>query len=334
MHAVSVLRERVARSVHLEADTAGRPVVVKRFHDPRALGPLVDGLRAWREHAALARLHAAGLPVPRPLGVTRVGRTFELRQEAVSGARALGEFLVGDGTPPRGWRALLAALGALLARLQTLGLEHGDLHPGNVLVDARGGPWLIDLARLGRGARTAARRQGELELATALGREFLDAETRLAFLAGYRRALAPDARPRLDHAARLALEEAGRARRRALVELGLNRWLRDSSRVARAPDGSFTRRTARADPAPANALELRGSPANLRTAWLAAARLHEHRLPTVVPLRLEPTRALFERPLRGAPDEETYQALRADRSLAPDPHPARDARGVYFVPTA
>jgi len=330
---VSLLRERATRSVHLEHDPAGRAVVVKRFHDPRALGPLVDGLRAWREHSALARLHAAGLPVPRPLGVTRAGRSFELRQEAVPGARALGEFLGGAARPPRGWRALLGALGALLARLHALGLEHGDLHAGNVLVDAAGRPWLIDLARLRRGARGAARRRSELELATALGREFLDARTRLAFLAGYRRALAPDARPRLARAARLALEEAGRARRRALVELGLNRWLRESSRVTQGADGSFTRRAAPASAAP-DALELRGASAPLRAAWLEAARLHEHRLPTVVPLRLEAARALFERPAHGAPDEAAYQALRADRGLAPDPRPVTDARGVYFVPTA
>jgi len=330
---VGLLRQRATRSVHLERDAHGAAVIVKRFHHAGALGALFDGARARREHAALLRLHAAGLPVPRPLGVARAGAVWELRQEALEGARPLGEFLDGRATPPRGWRALARLLGELLARLHRLDVEHGDLHPGNVLVDPEGRPWLVDLGRARTRRADAAHRADELALATALARETLDVRTRLAFLASYAAALPPALRPALEPAARRALEQAGRARRRALVELGLNRWLRASSRVEREPDGSLVRRELGAL-APERALALEGEPAALRRAWLEAARLHEHRLPTALPARLAPRRALFELPARGAPDVARYQALRADRGLAPDPRPAQDARGVWFAPTA
>ncbi|MEQ1895464.1 MAG: lipopolysaccharide kinase InaA family protein, partial [Planctomycetota bacterium] len=270
-------------------------------------------------------------------GVRRVGRTCELALEAVPGARARGELLERAEVPPGGWRRLARALGTLLARLHALGLEHGDLHSGNVLVDARGAPWLVDVGHARTRRPAAARRAQELVLATALAREQLGARTRLAFLVGYRAALPDTLAPALTRADLVALEDASRVRRRALVEHGLNRWLRESSRVTR--QGQDWRRrglapelTATHDPA--RFLAVQGEPAHLRALWLTAARLHEHHLPTVVPAWLAPERAVFELPARGARDEESYQALRLDRGLAADPSPAHDARGVYAAPTA
>ena len=83
---------------------------------------------------------------------------------------------------------------------------------------------------------------------------------------------------------------------------------------------------------PTRFLVVQGDASRLRTSWLETARLHEHRLPTVIPAWLAPERAVFELPERGARDERTYQGLRADRGLAADPSPAHDARGVYAVP--
>lgn len=318
--------------MHLERDERGVAVVVKRFHHPGLVGAFFDGARARREHAAMAHLAASGLPVPRPLGVTRTRDAWELRQEAIEGARPLSALLAGPPPPPGGWRRLLVALGELLARLHTLGLEHGDLHPGNVLVDARGAPWLVDLGHARPRRADVHRRQADLALAVALAREALAPRTRLAFLAGYRAALAAELRPALDRPALEALEGAGRARRRAQVELGLNRWLRESSRVRRVGAALERRRPPLAGLEEDRALDLHADDARLRELWLEAARLHEHRLPTVLPARLEPGRARFERPVRGAPDIAGYQHQRADRGLAPDPAPFRDARGVYFVP--
>jgi tRNA A-37 threonylcarbamoyl transferase component Bud32 len=331
---MAVLSQRASRSVHLERDARGVPMVVKRFHHRGLLGALFDRTRARREAAALARLVALGLPVPKPLGVARVDGTWELRQEAIEGARALAELLGGRIEPPGGWRRLCRALGSLLARLHTLGIEHGDLHPGNVLVDARGAPWLVDLARVSVRPTEATRREADLALAAALARESLAPRVRLAFLVGYRAMSPSQTIVPCDGPALRVLEDAGRARRRALVELGLNRWLRESSRV-RCVGAVLERRSwSGVELSSEDRHLVSGEAAHLRDLWLVAARLHEHRLPTVLPARLEPGSALFERPTRGAPDLGEYGRLCADRGLVPAPAPTIDARGVYYAPGA
>ena len=135
-------------------------VVIKRFHHPH-LGAWRDRSRARAEHRALALLHAAGLRVPAPLGVERTPAGWTVRMEHVEGAVSLGSLLHGDEPPPGGWPRLMARLGRLLAGLHGAGVEHTDLHAGNVLVDPLGRAWLIDF----HGARCRQQRLEHLRTA-------------------------------------------------------------------------------------------------------------------------------------------------------------------------
>jgi tRNA A-37 threonylcarbamoyl transferase component Bud32 len=337
---VTVLRARAFRSVELEP--GGEPaVVVKRFHHPNPLLAPFDGARARREQAALVALHAAGLPVPRPLGLVRAARGFEVRLAAVEGARTLAESLADGGAPPGGWERLLARLGRLLAGVQAAGWEHGDLHPGNVLVDAQGAPWLIDFQRARRVPPDAARALAELVECAAVARERLAPRLRARFLVAWLRALPAGLRPALAGTALArAVESRARTRRLALVRTGLGRWLRESSRV-RVLDGGA--RLERRDLAgePGDALELRALRAELEARWLGAARLLEHGLPVARPARLlrgsrwlgRGAAALFEPPVAGAPSERALLDALEERGLAlAAPRIALGPAGLYFLP--
>ncbi len=315
--AVIVLGARPFRSVTLEA-ASGAPLVVKRFHHPNRLLALFDGARARREFAALEALARAGLPVPRALALRRTPAGFELEQSAITGARTLRELLDGRREPPGGWPRLAAQLGRILAELQAAGWEHGDLHPGNVLVDALGAAWLVDLAAARRAPPERARALAEVVQCAAVAREFLPARTRARFLVAWLRALPCELRPGLGGAALLtALERRARERRRHQVRLGLGRWLRPSSRVqAFAHEGARAwRRRELSDEvareacvAPAAAhgrwVVIVGDRSELRARWLGAARLLEHGLPVARPALFVPgprwagrrARAVFEPP--------------------------------------
>lgn len=344
MRAVAVLLQaRAFRSVSLEGEgEAG--VVVKRFHHPNPLLALLDRRRARREHAALAALHLAGASVPRPLGVQRGTRGWELRLAAVPRARPLAEHL-GAAPPPGGWPALLARLGRLLAEVQQAGWAHGDPHPGNVLVDAHGRPWLIDLQRARRAAPEPARCLAELVECAGHVREALPARTRLCFLVAWRKALAPALRPQLASAALArAVEDRARAFRRASVRAHLDRWLRPSSRVEPAAElgpGALVRRDlagfGRAELLARAPHRLRAPAAELRQRWLGAARLREHGLPVLGPALYVPGAAgragwaAFEEDAGRAP--ATLASLLADRGLRL--HAAelgKAAQGVVLLP--
>jgi RIO-like serine/threonine protein kinase len=151
------LKSSPARSVRLEygGGTDGRgeaePRVVKRFAAGGLFSVPRDAARARREHALLTELHACGLPVPRPLSLERRGDGWEVAMQWIPQARTLQERLLAGDT-----RDLPArALGTLLARLQAAGVDHPDLHPGNVLIDAAGSAWAIDFHKARRGGRPA-----------------------------------------------------------------------------------------------------------------------------------------------------------------------------------
>ena len=347
-----VLKRGHAREVLLEQPGDGaEPAVVKRFHHPRPWLALADGRRARREHALLRHLHARGVAVPEPLGVRRGAAGWELRMRWIPGAEPLERWLAparhGE-PPPGGWRALLDELARLLAGTLAAGVLHRDLHAGNVLVDPHGRPWLVDF----HGARRrrvdlAARGGRELLEASlvrwaAIGRETLGPRARLRFLAAFRAALPPSARPALDALAARGpeLEQRAREERRALVAHGAGRWLRPSSRVevhAAAGVQRLVRRglvLAGGDvaPRPGEALHVL-RPGHAREAearWLVAARLEEHGIPAFVPLLLERgpagARLVLGRPAEAVPapdptpaERAGLDALLADRGLALDP---------------
>jgi 3-deoxy-D-manno-octulosonic acid kinase len=103
--------------------------------------------RSFREFRLLAELRRRGLPVPAPLvaGYRRDGSVYRadlLMQQvpdAVTLAQCLREVLADE--------ALLAALGATLARFHANGVEHVDLNAHNLLLEAGRRWWLIDFDR-------------------------------------------------------------------------------------------------------------------------------------------------------------------------------------------
>ncbi len=328
---VTILRSRAFRSVALETDGAGRAVVAKRFHHPHPLLARFDRRRAEAEYGSLLVLRAAGLPVPMPLELRACPGGWEVRLEPIAGARGLEQLLLERTPPPGGWRELCARLGALLAAYQSTEIEHRDLHPGNVLVDQAGQPWLIDFHRSRRRARTSAARERELLAAVAASREALPPRTRarflLAWLAAGREHCSGPARAQLAR----RLEHEGRRLRRALVLQGLGRWLRESSRVRMIRTGGRKGCLRRELPLAALAeiergrpglLVLEGRPRELRARWLVAARLLEHGVRASVPALYLPgrgrsARAIFEQPRDACPallptgDARLAQALGA-----------------------
>lgn len=346
--AVTVLRARAFRSVVLEA-RADEDLVVKRFHHPNPLLARFDRGRAQREFEALVELERAGFPVPRPLGVRATDRGWELVLASVPSARTLQDLLESAAVPAGGWERLLARLGELLARLQSAGWEHGDLHQGNVLVDRDGKPWLIDFQRARRVALDRARRLSEVVECAAMAREQLPRRVRARFLVAWRAALSPELRPRLAGAALArALEERARLRRIERVEIGLGRWLRESSRVRwieRGQDRVLLRRNLVPEvlgaSLPAQWFVLRGEHDELRARWLGAARLAEHRLPVARPAAFAPGArarttgawAAFETPRTAARSKMELRDALADRGLAlVRPGIEGDECGFFFLP--
>lgn len=211
-------------------------------------------------------------------------------------------------------RAWFEATGRTVARFCASGLHQPDWHPKNLLVDANDRLHVIDLhkARVGTPtaevAREAARRTLSLvfERATPrelahLARAWWDAlpgawRTQWAGPAQDAGADAPEHAPGARRRAWLRdLLEQARIERRDQVERDLDRWLRPSgiARVASQRAGTTAGASvdvlpdpAAGDAAPLAVFELRGTRATLRDAWLAQARICEHRIPAARPARL------------------------------------------------
>jgi tRNA A-37 threonylcarbamoyl transferase component Bud32 len=233
-----LLKSGARRSVALVRDAQGVRVL-KRYHARGALARARDARRAREEHALLARLHALGLPVPRPLGIQEGERGPELVLEWIEGARPLAALYKrrhGDGA--LGWpiapERAARALGTAFGRFCAAGLDHPDLHAGNALLDAHGQPYLVDLAgaRLRRSA-SARRVQRDLVALAADSRESLSRRWRMRFLLALLAALPSDVTRSLPPPRELArrVEERGRVRRRAVLERARARWLRESGVV-------------------------------------------------------------------------------------------------------
>ena len=232
-----VLKAGHARSVWVEREPDGSARVVKRFRSKGPVARLADGRRARREYDNLRWLRERGLPVPEAYGIEKRDGGWEVSMQLVQGAASLDQL---PGTPtPRGIRARMRALGRLLAALHQLGVHHPDLHVGNVLIDERDAPWLIDfhsarhglelsreslaseLAQLAGGARTQS---WSLERAFFLRAWHAALSERLRRIVGPREALA------------LEVEQRARVRARELVDAQLGRWTRKSSRIQLVDD--------------------------------------------------------------------------------------------------
>jgi tRNA A-37 threonylcarbamoyl transferase component Bud32 len=139
-----LVKERTVRRV-LRGRLDGVAVYVKVFR-PHSFADRardhVRGGRGTREARHLALARSLGLPAVEPLahGLARDGE----RLASFVATRAIQAVPFTPAMPP----AVGAAVGRLVRRMHDLGLEPGDLHAGNLLVDAAGAVWLCDLSSL------------------------------------------------------------------------------------------------------------------------------------------------------------------------------------------
>jgi len=156
-----VLSDNPRRRLVRLSDPAAGALLVKQFRVGSGRHRLRERTKRWlgrgqaeREERALRALHAAGVPVPEPLG-------FALREDG--DALLVLRFVPGVAletalaAAPAERRLLLARLGEVVAALHGAGWVHGDLHRGNVLV-AGGAPLLLDVQRARRTRSAGARR--------------------------------------------------------------------------------------------------------------------------------------------------------------------------------
>jgi 3-deoxy-D-manno-octulosonic acid kinase len=134
----------------------GQPAALRHYRRGGLLGGLLgdrylwtglERTRPYREFLLTARLHARGLPVPRPLAA-RIQR---------SGPYYRGDLLTGWLPDSRtldlrlraqSMRAAdLARVGAAIAAFHDAGLDHADLNANNILLDDIGQVYVIDFDR-------------------------------------------------------------------------------------------------------------------------------------------------------------------------------------------
>jgi tRNA A-37 threonylcarbamoyl transferase component Bud32 len=332
-----MLKDSLHRSVRLEVDADGRRTVVKRFSSRTLAASTLDRARAAREHRLLGELAARGIPAPRPLALERVDGGWEVRMEWVADAQPLAELLGGAAPWPTAPERAMRRFAELLAKLHAAGVDHPDLHPGNVLLDANGCAWAIDFHKARRVERLGAKAAWRDLTSLAAGvRELTPPRCRARFLVAWLRHAPRDlgqalielgGGTRTNLAARL--EERARERRFAAVRKRRDRWLRESSSCApvRAPFVGFRRATAQLDEGDdprAPLLEERRALVlddlavrDATSIWCSAARLEEHGLAALRPRALctRPTpwvcleAALPGRPCRSPADVRGVRAL-------------------------
>jgi len=335
---VRTLKEGLHRTVRLEFWEEGGTVrgrVVKRFHGAGAVRRLFDRWRARRELRALCAMRRAGLPVPLALGLARSGGAWELATELVPDALPLRLAIESFAPWPAAPEVLARRLGRLFARVLATGLDHADPHPDNVLVDAAGEPWLIDLGKSRVRSGTNARRiERELVRVAAGVREHVGPAFRLRFLLAFLRALPGELRGELPAPRELArrTERGARHERREVLRRARLRWTRQSSAARPFREGAYAGYLRRELPdelpglvlgdalpsAARGAFEMpfpgEGSRAlvghcgrdfgELRERWYSAARLAMHGVPCAEPVLLARgprSVALFELPAGARP---------------------------------
>jgi hypothetical protein len=128
----------------LEPLGRGAGGTVWRADPPSAIKLVRGGPDAEREVAVLGRVrhpHVTRLLDVVPLG----GGDLALVLQLIEGT-TLGALLAGRGRlTPGEVVTVLAPLAQALEQLHSQGVQHGDLAPGNVLLDREGRPWLTDL---------------------------------------------------------------------------------------------------------------------------------------------------------------------------------------------
>jgi tRNA A-37 threonylcarbamoyl transferase component Bud32 len=232
----SVLRDQPGHRRLLRARLAsGDEIFLKRFGAGRHR--LREGLKralrleaARREWRALVSLHARGVRVPEPLALASLaGGDLVIATRFLEG-RTLKQTLA-EQTSRR--RALLEAVGDLVASLHAAGWAHRDLHHGNLLVGAAG-VWLLDLqSALPMRAEAARRRDlGELDHSLAGSLSLCDRVRLRARALGLSRPFSAEGRRSLRAAGR-----ASDTRARAHARSRTRRARRPGRRYARLRAG-------------------------------------------------------------------------------------------------
>lgn len=120
---------------------------VGRVLDDHYLWHGADRTRSFREGRLLERLHAAGLPVPRPVAARfqrhGLAYTADLITLRIPGAEPLSLRLADAATPADIW----ARVGACIRKFHDAGVYHADLTAHNLLVDEKGEVHLLDFDR-------------------------------------------------------------------------------------------------------------------------------------------------------------------------------------------
>ncbi len=140
-------KSRTVRSV-FRGELAGVPVFLKVFRADTLADHVRDMVRRDRgshEASNLLRAQALGLPVVEPIAHGFACEGERLRSFVVTRAVLGAPFSFALTAAPQ------FAVGALLRRVHELGVLPGDLHPGNVVVDGHGEPWLLDLTSVRHG---------------------------------------------------------------------------------------------------------------------------------------------------------------------------------------
>lgn len=130
---------------------AGMACAAKRFQHPGWLATATRSLPALREWNALRWCAERALPAPEPLalGEGLTGNSDVVLTGQLRAARNLQQVWQGGHLTGPERLTTSQALGGLIRRFHRAGLEHRDLHPGNVMLRAGLPPdlWLIDFHR-------------------------------------------------------------------------------------------------------------------------------------------------------------------------------------------
>jgi len=137
----------------------GRDMVLRHYWRGGMVGRIVKdrywrapiaATRAMREFTLLAWMHDHGLPVPRPIAARvspgLLSYRADLLMERIPNTTTLADRLAQSALPA----ATSARIGAVIARMHALGVDHTDLNCRNILLDAQGGIWLIDFDKCSR----------------------------------------------------------------------------------------------------------------------------------------------------------------------------------------
>lgn len=110
--------------------------------------------RIWRINWSL---HNHGVPVPRPHALITGNSGVWLITEAIEGAAALTDRLADDALTPGQMQTVTIEATRAIAHMHSLGVIHGDLKWGNILVTEELTPALVDLDSARQRWRVSAR---------------------------------------------------------------------------------------------------------------------------------------------------------------------------------